>query len=288
MLMLRSIALASFILFLGSSGAGAAEPDLVSAAFASLIDWQREIVRNIGSILMLIRDGATAIALLSSAALAFLYGMLSELGSGHGKLVAAAYFAGRGARLARAFLMACQMGLIHAALAALLVGAADIGLRHIFGGTPAHSIWLRLAAFAIIGAVGIFLGVHTIRSKFSPDSPAIEEQDARLKKYAHYALIAAAGSIPKAGAILILILAFANDIAVTGLILVAAVSAGMAVTIFIFAAAGIGLRRAALTFPEENTPQMALVTTLLGILSGLSIVIVAIAFSSQFLMDRYG
>jgi ABC-type nickel/cobalt efflux system permease component RcnA len=214
--------------------------------------------------------------------------MLSELGSGHGKLVAAAYFAGRGARLARAFLMACQIGLIHAALAALLVGAADIGLRHIFGGTLAHSIWLRLAAFAVIGAVGMFLAVHTIRSKFSSDPRAIEEQDAPLKKYSHYALIAAAGLIPKAGAILILIFAFANDIAVIGLILVVAVSAGMAVTIFIFAAAGIGLRRAALSFPEERTPQMASMTTLLGILSAISILIVAIVFSSLVLVDYYG
>ena len=88
-------------LILASSNAhalAASDANFASAAFASLIDWQRGIVQEIGRILILVRDGASLIALLSSAGLAFLYGMLSELSSGHGKLVAAAYLAGRPAK----------------------------------------------------------------------------------------------------------------------------------------------------------------------------------------------
>ncbi len=63
------------------------------------------------------------------------------------------------------------------------------------------------------------------------------------------------GLIPKAGTVLVF--AFANDIAQTGLILASAVSAGMAVTVFLFAVAAIGINRVVLAFADEGTPMVA-------------------------------
>ena len=280
---------AALILLSGASHTlAAADANFVGAAFASLIDWQRSIVQEIGRILILVRDGASLIALLSSAALAFLYGMLSELSSGHGKLVAAAYFAGRPAKLVQGFWMSCQVGLVNAGAAAILVGSADIGLRHLFGGTPAHSIWLRLAAFAVIGGVGFFFALHTVRAKLAAEAEAVEEQDARLEIYSHFGLIAAMGLIPKSGAALVLVFTFANDIAGTGLILASAVSAGMAVTVFLFAVAGIGFNRVALAFADEGTPAVVSLGAGLRFVSALAILVLAIAFSALALMERYG
>ncbi len=53
--------------------------------------------------------------------------------------------------------MGCQVGLVNGGAAAILVGGGDTGPRHLFGSTPAHSIWLRFAVFAVIGAAGFSL-----------------------------------------------------------------------------------------------------------------------------------
>ena len=275
------------VLLSTTSAAAAGDGNFAGAAFASLIDWQRGIVQEIGRILILVRDGASLIALLSSAALAFLYGMLSELSSGHAKLVATAYFAGRPAKLTQGFWLSCQIGLVNAGAAALLVGSADIGLHHLFGGTPAHSIWLRLATFAVIGAAGFFFALHTVQVKLSKEAEAVEAEDARLALYSHFGLIGAMGLIPKAGAVLVLVFTFANDIYGAGFILAGAVSAGMAATVFIFSGAGMAIRRITLAFADEGTTGAASLGTGLRFVAALAILVVAISFSALVLMDRY-
>ncbi len=275
------------VLLSTTSAAAAGDGNFAGAAFASLSDWQRGIVQEIGRILILVRDGASLIALLSSAALAFLYGMLSELSSGHAKLVATAYFAGRPAKLTQGFWLSCQIGLVNAGAAALLVGSADIGLHHLFGGTPAHSIWLRLAAFAVIGAAGFFFALHTVQVKLSKEAEAVEAEDARLALYSHFGLIGAMGLIPKAGAVLVLVFTFANDIYGAGFILAGAVSAGMAATVFIFSGAGMAIRRITLAFADEGTTGAASLGTGLRFVAALAILVVAISFSALVLMDRY-
>ena len=275
------------VLLSATSSFAAGNGNFAGAAFASMIDWQRGIVQEIGRILILVRDGASLIALLTSAALAFLYGMLSELSSGHAKLVASAYFAGRPAKLVQSFWMSCQIGLVNAGAAVLLGGSADIGLRHLFGGTPAHSIWLRLAAFAVIGAAGFFFALHTVQVKLSNEAEAVEADDARLSLYSHFGLIGAMGLIPKAGAVLVLVFTFANDIYGAGFILAGAVSAGMAATVFIFAGTGMIIRRIALAFADEGTAGAASLGLGLRFIAALAILVVAISFSALVLMDRY-
>jgi len=284
----QPVAFAAFHLLLSATVALAAGDDYsVGAAFASMIDWQRGIVQEIGRILILVRDGASLITLLSSAALAFLYGMLSELSSGHAKLVAIAYFAGRPAKLVQSFWMSCQIGLVNAAVAALLVGSADIGLRHLFGGTPAHSIWLRLAAFAVIGAAGFFFALHAVRAKMAKDPEVVETDDAGLVLFSHFGLIGAMGLIPKAGAVLVLVFTFANEIFGAGLILAGAVSAGMATTVFIFSGTGMMIRRITLAIADEYANSVAALGTGLRFIGALAILVVAISFSALVLMDRY-
>lgn len=282
----QPILFAMLAVLLSATSAFAAGDDyFVGAAFASLVDWQRGIVQEIGRILILVRDGASLIALLTSAGLAFLYGMLSELSSGHAKLVASAYFAGRPAKLMQGFLMSCQVGLVNAGAAAILVGSADLGLRHLFGGTPAHSIWLRLAAFAVIGAVGFFFALHTAQVKMSKEAEAVEADDARLALYSHFGLIGAMGLIPKAGAVLVF--TFANDIYGAGFILAGAVSAGMATTVFIFSGGGMIIRRITLALADEGTTGAASLGLGLRFVAALAILVVAISFSALVLMDRY-
>ena len=54
---------AALILLSGASHTlAAADANFVGAAFASLIDWQRGIVQEIGRILILVRDGGSSTA----------------------------------------------------------------------------------------------------------------------------------------------------------------------------------------------------------------------------------
>ena len=62
----------------------------------------------------------------------------------------------------------------------------------------------------------------------------------------------------------------------------------MAVTVFLFALAAIGINRVVLAFADEGTPMVASLGAGLRFVSALAIIVLAIAFSARVLMDRYG
>ena len=277
------------LLFLGAAPALAAETNSVTATFMSLVDWQRNIIHEIARILVLLSDGASLIVLLSGTGLAFLYGALSELSSGHSKLVASAYFAGHPKNFFQGFWVSCQVGLFNSAATAILAVSSDLSLLRLFGDTPAHTIWLHLTAFAVFGAAGFFIALYTIRARLAgPEiSATLAEQGPRLETYSHLALIGAMGLIPKGGAVLVLVFAFTNDIYGTGLLLSCAVSAGMALTIFLFSATGISAHRIALIVADESAPAARSIAAVLRLFSALAILILAVTFSVLLLIEKY-
>jgi ABC-type nickel/cobalt efflux system permease component RcnA len=231
----------------GAQGAQAEEARGVLAVVGrALLAFQRESNRLIATNMRAIRDGDTALPLLIGAGLAFLYGVVHALGPGHGKLVVVSYFLAREARIGRGLLMGLQIAVFHVISALVVVLLADLVLRQAFGGPPAEVAGVRLASYGLIALIGMVMVGQALRRSYlrrqgiavqhaccghghepAADSHAHAPERRRVEQGA---LSLGVGLVPCTGAVLILLYAIANDILLAGMILVAAIAAGMAIT----------------------------------------------------------
>ena len=218
----------------------------VAVVGRALLTFQREANRLIATHMRAIRDGETSLPLLIGAGLAFLYGVVHALGPGHGKLVVVSYFLSREAQIGRGLLMGLQIAVFHVISAMVVVALADLLLRKAFGGPPAEAAGVRLASYGLIALIGTAMTAQALRRSYLRRQ-GIElshaccghEHERIAHDHAHGcegrgveqgALSLGVGLVPCTGAVLILLYAMANDILFAGMMLVAAIAAGMAIT----------------------------------------------------------
>jgi nickel/cobalt transporter (NicO) family protein len=212
----------------------------------ALLTFQREANRMIARHMKAIRDGETPVPLVIGIMLAFAYGVVHALGPGHGKIVVVSYFLSRNARIMRGFLMGLQIATFHVLSAMAVVALADLVLRQAFGGPPAEVAGVRFASYGLIGLIGMVMLAQAVRRSWlrrrgievghaccdhgheprhhgqgPPETVARAEEGA---------LSLGVGLVPCTGAVLILLYALANGILFAGALLVAAIAAGMAIT----------------------------------------------------------
>jgi nickel/cobalt transporter (NicO) family protein len=216
------------------------------------LGFQREANRRIGLEMRAIRDGRTTGALLGAVLLALAYGALHALGPGHGKVVVMGYFLSREARIGRGLLMGGQIALAHTASAVVIVTFADLLLRRAFGGVPAEIPAVRAASYGLIVLIGGLMLVRALRAARGASASRPHEHrhgpscgcgGAAAPRGEGGLLSLGVGLVPCTGSVLILLYAFANDILWAGLVLVAAVAAGMAVTMGALGLASVAARR---------------------------------------------
>jgi nickel/cobalt transporter (NicO) family protein len=237
----------------------------VAAVGQALLTFQREANRLIGEHMRAIRAGESSTALLIGLGLAFLYGVVHALGPGHGKLVVVSYFLSREARVGRGLLMGLQIAIFHVLSAMAVVALADLLLRRAFGGAPAEVAGVRLFSYGLIALIGAVMLVQAVR-RAQQRSAGLEidgccggahgkhdhRRDAR-EQAQQGALSLGVGLVPCTGAVLILLYAVANDILSAGMLLVAAIAAGMAITMGGLGILSVVARRAVASRIEAGT-----------------------------------
>ncbi|MBN08732.1 MAG: hypothetical protein CMM45_12980 [Rhodospirillaceae bacterium] len=278
----------------GISG-GLGEPQLpgfLSQKVRRVIDLQRRMVLGLGRYMADIRAGGGVGALWVGIWFAFLYGAVHAVGPGHGKMVVASFFVGREAKLWRGVAMGFQIAVTHVIAAVLLVWLVDISFRHFIGGSPAESLWIRMVSFGLIAAIGFFLLSRAVRKAFTAVRYGLHHlhatgHDHHHHDLGHQGLLAfVAGAVPCTGAILVMLFALANGMIGTGVILVAAISVGMAITMSAFGVISILFRRLVINFlgaPKGRTqgkerPEVAIATAVLEHAGALLILFIGLSF----------
>jgi ABC-type nickel/cobalt efflux system permease component RcnA len=241
--------------FTGKTDPAAEAPAKVERAWGpvavigrALLTFQRETNRLIAQHMKAIRDGETSMPLMMGIALAFAYGVVHALGPGHGKLVVASYFLAREAQIGRGLLMGLQIAICHVVSAVVAVALADLLLRQAFGGTAAEVGGVRVASYGLIALIGLIMLAQAARhSRLRRAGVEVGaccghgHGLAQVRDQGHGsgggretaqqgALSIGVGLVPCTGSVLILLYALANDILYAGMILVAAIAAGMALT----------------------------------------------------------
>lgn len=227
--------------------AAAAQPapsgNILAPIGRAVLDFQREANRTISQQMRAIREGQTSAPLLLGLLLAFAYGAIHAAGPGHGKLVVMTYFLSRDARIGRGLLMGAQIAVMHVLSAIVVVVFADFLLRKGFGGAPSEVPAVRYASYGLILLIGLAMLWRAARRAMRP----AHAHDGHHHHHDHACgcgarhdegglLSFGVGLVPCTGSVLILLYAMANGILPAGLLLVATIALGMAVTM-----GGLGL-----------------------------------------------
>jgi ABC-type nickel/cobalt efflux system permease component RcnA len=229
-----------------SDAAPVARAPLLVGVERTLLRLQRALNRGIGRHLRAIRDGESPRTLLVGLAFSFLYGVLHTLGPGHGKVVVVSYFLSRNARLWRGLRMGIQIAITHVLSAVALCWLADLSLMTLLGDSSGAVRGIQLASYGTTAGVGGLMLVRAVRRALRRQTARAPEQEHRHADESQHlgALSVCVGLVPCTGAVLIMLFALANDMLVTGTLLVVAIAAGMAVTMSALGMVGIVSRAA--------------------------------------------
>lgn len=198
-----------------------------------------------------LRDDGSSKAFWFAILVAFGYGLVHTLGPGHGKSVVISYFIGEGGSLRKGITMGVMIAITHVLSSIIVVLVMDFAVRQATGQAPSDYRAIRLGSYAliiVIGAVMLRRAIQALRqSRKTEHSHAghdhhHEHHDClacsaleKKKKGAGTWLALAVGVVPCSGALLVLLFGVANDLLFPAILMVAAISTGMAI-----AMSGIG------------------------------------------------
>jgi nickel/cobalt exporter len=197
--------------------------------------------------------GTVGLALL----IAFAYGALHTLGPGHGKAVVISYFVGAGGSTRRGLVMGARIAVVHVLSAVVVVFLLDFAVRQATGAAPSDYRLIRLGSYALIVAIGAVMLWSALAALRAPRAVGAEghahhhhhHHDAHAGCAACAAahagskgggwIAAAVGVVPCTGALIVMLFGLANDLVVPAVMMVVAISAGMALAMSAIGVAAI-------------------------------------------------
>jgi nickel/cobalt transporter (NicO) family protein len=200
---------------------------------------QAEFSRAMTAAARAIRTDWTAVAGLLGVA--FAYGVFHAAGPGHGKAIVASYVIANEAQLRRGALVATAAALLQGAVAVALVALLALVLGSTSQTLTGAINTIELASYAAIAGFGAWLLVRKLRGLamlwrgeavaacdhfHMPEPGAVSRWNLRDAT----AAVFAAGLRPCSGAVLILVFTLAQGVFWAGILAVAAMSAGTALT----------------------------------------------------------
>ncbi|WP_180886735.1 DUF3299 domain-containing protein [Ruegeria sp. THAF57] len=194
------------------------------------------------------KAGASTKSALFALLIAFLYGAVHTLGPGHGKAVVISYFVGSGGNLRRGIMMGTQIAITHVLSAIVVVFLLDFTVRQATGNAPSDYRLIRLASYAAISVIGAVMlwraGAALLeyrRHDHHHHSGGCASCAAAAKKAETGSgwLAAAIGVVPCTGALMVMLYGLANDLIGPAIVMVTAISFGMALSMAAIGVAAI-------------------------------------------------
>ncbi|WP_164659914.1 DUF3299 domain-containing protein [Tropicibacter sp. Alg240-R139] len=207
--------------------------------------------------MLAIDKGGSIKAMLMALLLCFGYGALHTLGPGHGKSVVISYFVGTGGNLRRGLTMGVRIAIFHVLSAVVIVLLLDFAVRSTTGSAPSDFRAIRLASYALVMAIGgvmLWQAIASILARQTTRARAVpahgdHDHDHNHHDHRHHAghdhsgcaacaassnpkgsgwIAASVGIVPCTGALLVMLFGLANDLVWPAVLMVVAISAGMA------------------------------------------------------------
>jgi nickel/cobalt transporter (NicO) family protein len=226
-----------------------------------MTELQRWLYGGATSELKALAAGADPATLLAALALAALFGFVHAFMPGHGKTAIVSYYLGHAARLRHGIVSSAILVLSHVGSAAVLVLAGFTVIRATLGGAGRAPLF-EAASAVLIMAIGAWLLTRAVQGPRHEHAGA----DGRV-------LALATGLVPCPLTTFIMVYAVAHGMIAAGLLLTAAMAAGMIATIVFFAGCTIFLRERAMRFFENTASVRARLGRILETASAVMIIL---------------
>lgn len=264
-----------------------------SVLLPGLVSWvahqQAGLNSAISAEIRLVAQGGSWSALATVLGLAFLFGVLHAVGPGHGKFVVSSYLLSRRATILRGIVMGGLVSLVQGVVAILLVAVLGVILSLAQFDVLDHAATVESVGYALILLIGLKLlyralrgdahdhahvplpagaaVVHREQAHRAHGDHAHEHQGHRQRSHEKSAmqLVLAAGLVPCASAIIVMLFALANGAFLIGAEAVIAMSLGMGITVAGIGALSIVARRIMMRFASLATDRAGLLERGLGI-----------------------
>ncbi|WP_049757544.1 nickel/cobalt transporter [Candidatus Puniceispirillum marinum] len=231
---------------------------------------QRDLHQSLSQALRRVEtDGFSAS--LALIALSFFYGVFHAAGPGHGKIVISTYLLSHESQLRRGVILSLAAALIQGITAIVIVTSAvwllDLSMRQ----TRSITNDVEIASFALIALVGLMIvvvrSVRLMNIFKTPSShgdahhhdhhdhhahdcnhahgPTANDLESPLSFRTFIGIVMSIGIRPCSGAVIVLLLAYALNLEMAGLLSVLAMSLGTALTVSLLATISVYLRQTA-------------------------------------------
>lgn len=224
-------------------------PPFVGALLARIGRWQMEIRQRLSALVHDFETEGRIAPLLLLVALSFAYGAIHALGPGHGKAVGMAYVLSRGGGFRSGLSLGFLIALVHGASAVALVLTLRFILAHsVSGGLAEVGRVTTIVSYTLITLIGLMLLAASIRGWRRPEKdPVHGAAHPALRRFSGpLAAAVAIGIVPCPGVAMITLFCLSAGQLGLGILLAAAVSAGMALSITLAVWASLAGRHLAL------------------------------------------
>lgn len=213
--------------------------------------------------------------LVSSLALAFMYGFFHTVGPGHGKTVVTNYFLTRKTQLYKCLHVGFLIGFFHVISSIALIFIFDIVISQIYKGTPNEQInIIKIISYCLILIIGIYLLIQSLIRYFSKNKTNHSScKNCEINNNEQTALSFSIGIVPCVGSLIVLLYSMANGILLFGVAMVAFIAIGMGFALTMFGIVAYYSREKLLNiFEKENK----IISTIIEILGNIALILIAI------------
>ena len=231
-----------------SSPAVVSLPSWMAGPVGAAAAIQRDLNEAISSRIRAVNDSHSRKDLAIILLLSFVYGVFHAVGPGHGKMVVASYLMARRERLADGIIVGSVISLVQGLSAIVMVGALAVVLQfgqlELFGRTTL----VEAVSYALIALIGLRMLYQAVTANADDHHHAhapVERQTAGPggRHASMFGLAFAAGLVPCASAIIVMLFALANHAFAIGVEAALAMSLGMAITVSLIGVASVVARQ---------------------------------------------
>lgn len=264
---------------------------------------QQALYKQLTGALKAVKETNTLAAGWGLVMVSFLYGVFHAAGPGHGKAVISAWLMANERQLRRGIALAFMSSAFQALTAIVLVSAVLLLARAAFASARDMTMWLELASYALIAALGAAMLWRAARRLLPQPAPASlgaaavdhhhhdhhdhvhgpdcgcghnhmpgpEAVDGHWSLGRALAIAMAVGIRPCSGAVIVLLFANTMGLYAVGIGATLAMALGTAITVSLIAIAAVGSKNLALRLAGPSGVWLERTYTALGIAAGIAI-----------------
>ncbi len=208
--------------------------DAPNAVYFKLAMVQKKLRTKLSAMMKKIKKSDSILPLFPLVLIAFVYGIVHAAGPGHGKALAASYLVSRGRKAIDGFYVGGLIAILHGISAISLVLLLKFILRKSIMAPLEDLTWItKIFSYSVILGIGILLTIKNLYGWYQSMGVRRDHYSGKYDSHPTGSLSMAlvVGIIPCPGIVLIMLFALSVNMVGIGIILAAAQTLGMALTV---------------------------------------------------------